>query len=161
MVPSLAAVDGEGAPLTPGLLYGDERGRDREGREQTTISEAGEALAFMRWCQGAAPDAAGFWPAQAVANRMLSGEALLDPTTAATTAPLFDWNIGGWSDEVAGEVGVTTDQLPRLAPTGQAAAHVGADGPPLAPGCIDAFAEQLVSGADADGDVLIILGTTL
>ena len=37
----------------------------------------------------------------------------------------------------------------------------GPDGPELASGCIDAFAEQLVAGADDDGDVLVILGTTL
>nr|MBA2325308.1 xylulose kinase [Actinomycetota bacterium] len=37
----------------------------------------------------------------------------------------------------------------------------GGDGPALAPGCIDAFAEQLVAGADEVGDVLVILGTTL
>ncbi len=31
MVPSLTAVDPAGMPLTPGLLYGDSRGRDRRG----------------------------------------------------------------------------------------------------------------------------------
>ena len=35
------------------------------------------------------------------------------------------------------------------------------DGPALASGCIDAFAEQLVAGADQPGDVLVLLGTTL
>ena len=32
MVPSLAAVDAAGVPITPGLLYGDERGRQRVRR---------------------------------------------------------------------------------------------------------------------------------
>ncbi len=31
----------------------------------------------------------------------------------------------------------------------------------LASGCIDAFAEQIVAGADNPGDVLVLLGTTL
>ena len=53
------------------------------------------------------------------------------------------------------------DQLPRLVPTGWEAARVGPDGPALASGCVDAFAEQLVAGADHDGDVLVLLGTTL
>ena len=34
-------------------------------------------------------------------------------------------------------------------------------GAALASGCIDAFAEQLVAGADQPGDVLVLLGTTL
>jgi len=158
MVPSLTAVDVAGLPLTPGLLYGDERGRHdlRTGHP----AESGELLAFLRWTVGEAPDAAGYWPAQAVANHALAGEPVLDTTTAATAYPLFDWK--GWDSKLAGEVGVRADQLPKLAPTGAACGRVGGpDGPVLAPGCIDAFAEQLVAGADDDGDVLVILGTTL
>ena len=37
----------------------------------------------------------------------------------------------------------------------------GADGPVLASGCIDALADQIVAGADNEGDVLVLLGTTL
>jgi xylulokinase len=161
MVPSLAAVDAGGVPVTPGLLYGDERGRKQEGEERGPIAEAGEALAFLRWARDVAPEAAGFWPAQAVANRALAGEAVLDTTTAATTAPLFDWGTGAWSEQVAAATGIRVDQLPRLVPTAHAAGRVDGDGPTLASGCIDAFAEQLVAGADDDGDVLVILGTTL
>jgi xylulokinase len=158
MVPSLTAVDGAGVPLTPGLLYGDERGR--HGAHPGHPAESGELLAFLRWTVGAAPEAAGYWPAQAVANHALAGEPVLDTTTAATAYPLFDWT--GWDPQLAGEVGVRTEQLPKLAPTGFECGRIGgADGPALASGCIDAFAEQLVAGADEDGDVLIILGTTL
>jgi xylulokinase len=158
MVPSLTAVDGGGVPVTPGLLYGDERGR--HGQRAGHPGESGELLAFLRWTVGAAPDAAGYWPAQAVANHALAGEAVLDTTTAATAYPLFDWT--GWDAEIAGEVGVRADQLPKLAPTGFECGRVGGpDGPALGSGCIDAFAEQLVAGADEDGDVLVILGTTL
>jgi xylulokinase len=158
MVPSLTAVDAGGVPVTPGLLYGDERGR--HGQRAGHPGESGELLAFLRWTVGAAPDAAGYWPAQAVANHVLAGEAVLDTTTAATAYPLFDWT--GWDAEIAGEVGVRPDQLPKLAPTGFECGRVGGpEGPALGSGCIDAFAEQLVAGADEDGDVLVILGTTL
>ena len=158
MVPSLTAVDGGGVPVTPGLLYGDERGR--HGQRAGHPGESGELLAFLRWTVGAAPDAAGYWPAQAVANHALAGEAVLDTTTAAAAYPLFDWT--GWDAEIAEDVGVRVDQLPKLAPTGLECGRVGgAEGPALGSGCIDAFAEQLVAGADDDGDVLVILGTTL
>jgi xylulokinase len=157
MVPSLAAVDAHGVPRSPGLLYGDARG-GTGGSGNPAAS--GELVGFLRWCVDECPDAAGFWPAQAVANHALSGEAVLDTSTAATAFPLFDWT--GWDEAVAGDAGITVEQLPRLVPTAWAAGHVGGpDGPVLASGCIDALAEQIVAGADEAGDVLVIFGTTL
>src|SRR5689334_2972652 len=59
MVPSLTAVDAEGVPCAPGLLYGDERGRtDRQG----SPAETGELAAFLHWLVANYPDAAGYWP---------------------------------------------------------------------------------------------------
>lgn len=159
MVPSLTAVDDGGRPLLPGLLYGDERGRDRAAPESEAHQEAGELLSFLRWCVREAPQARGYWPAQAVANHALGGEAVLDTSTAATAYPLFDFT--GWDAEVAARVGARPEQLPRLVPTGWEAGRVEGIGVALASGCIDALAEQLVAGADHDGDVLVILGTTL
>jgi len=158
MVPSLAAVDGDGVPLGPGLLYGDERGRPATATDRPV--ELGELLEFLRWARGEYPDAAGYWPATAVANHALAGEAVLDTTTAATAFPLFDWT--GWDPAVAAEVGIDVAQLPRLVPTAWECGRVdGPDGPVLASGCIDAIADQIVAGADREGDVLVLLGTTL
>ena len=156
MVPSLTAVDGGGIPVQPGLLYGDERGHT--GKTGNPI-EAGELLAFLDWLVRAAPDAAGYWPAQAVANHALGGEAVLDTSTAATAHPLFDWRT--WDPAVAAEHRTRPEQFPRLVPTAFEAGRIDGDGPPLASGCIDALAEQIVAGADHDGDVLVLLGTTL
>jgi xylulokinase len=157
MVPSLTAVDADGIPVVPGLLYGDERGRAAES--EATGIESGELLGFLRWCAHEVPEAAGFWPAQATANHALSGEAVLDTSTAATAHPLFDWT--GWDAEIAAGFGARPEQLPRLAPTGWEAARVDGDGPPLAAGSVDALADQIVAGADDEGDVLLLLGTTL
>jgi xylulokinase len=156
MVPSLAAVDADGVPRPWGLLYGDERGGTREGA--TDPSSEG-FVGFLRYLAAAAPDAHGFWPAQTVANYALAGAAVLDTITAALAHPLFDWT--GWDEQLAGQLGVTVAQLPRLVPTGSEAGRIGGDGPALASGCVDAFAEQLVAGADEVGDVLVLLGTTL
>ena len=58
MVPSLTAVDAAGMPLTPGLLYGDERGRV-PGAENHALPALGEAAEFLRWTAAEPPDAAG------------------------------------------------------------------------------------------------------
>lgn len=158
MVPSLTAVDAAGLPIAPGLLYGDERGRTTSAGSP---AESGELQAFLGWLLEIAPRARGYWPAQAVANHALAGAAVLDTATAATAAGLLDWSTGGWDERATGEVGVSIDQLPRLVPTGLEAGRIDDDGPPLASGCIDALAEQLVAGADDEGDVLVILGATL
>ena len=157
MVPSLCAVDADGHGVTPGLLYGDARGRT-EGH--ASPAESGELLQFLRWCAAEAPDAAGFWPAQAVANHALSGEGAIDSVTAMTAMPLFTGT--GWDVDIAAEAGITIDRLPRIVSGSDAVGRVGGpDGPLLGGGTIDAFGEQLVAGADHDGDVLVILGTTL
>src|SRR5205823_13325058 len=75
MVPSLCAVDRRGIPRTPGLIYGDVRGRTGSGADP---SGSGETQAFLRWTAAQVPDAFGYWPAQAVANFALSGEPSLD-----------------------------------------------------------------------------------
>jgi xylulokinase len=159
MVPSLAAVDAEGHGLTPGLLYGDARAEVPAGADPAS---SGELLGFLRWAAKQAPDAAGFWPAQAVANHELCGEGVMDAVTGMTAMPLF----GGveWDAEVAGSVGVEVSRLPRVvggtAPVGTVVGGP-ADGAALGGGTIDAFGEQMVAGADEVGDVLVILGTTL
>jgi xylulokinase len=158
MVPSLTAVDQAGRPVAPGLLYGDARGGGRPGVDP---SSAGEAAGFLRWLAAEAPEAAGFWPAQAVANRELCGRAALDFATAWCTNPVFDGQ--GWSARELEAAGVRPHQMPDV---------VGGDGPVgriddepdgalVGPGTVDALAAQYVAGADQVGDVLVILGATL
>ena len=167
MVPSLGAVDGRGRGLTPGLLYGDERGRPerplRAGDTPTGSgldpASSGELLAFLGWLEAEAPDAAGYWPAQGVANHALCGEGVIDTVTAMTALPLFTGVE--WDAEVAASAGVRLDQLARVVPGSEAAGRVRDTDVLLGGGTIDAFGEQLVAGADEVGDVLVILGTTL
>jgi xylulokinase len=158
MVPSLAPVGADGVPIGPGLLYGDDRGRDpSDAPRRPSLSGAGELAGFLRWLVERYPDAHGYWPAQAVANHALAGEAVISTTTAATAFPLFDWV--GWDAERVTACGARVEQLPRIAVSGQPAGTVG--GAVLEPGTIDALGDQIVAGADEDGDVLVLLGTTL
>lgn len=158
MVPSLAAVDAEGVPMTPGLLYGDERGRVPE-QDPPPLPALGEAAEFLRWTAAQAPGAAGYWPAPAVANHALAGEAVIDFATAATAYPLFDGT--GWNPEACAERGARPDQMPRVQSMGAAVGRVRGSDAALGIGAIDALCEQIVAGADRDGDVLVLCGTTL
>jgi xylulokinase len=94
-----------------------------------------------------------------VANHALAGEAVIDFATAYTTVPLFDGT--GWSPDACAERGATVETMPRVDMTGAAAGQVRGTEAVLAVGAIDALCEQLVAGADHDGDVLVLCGTTL
>ncbi|MBV8304154.1 MAG: xylulose kinase [Acidimicrobiia bacterium] len=160
MVPSLCAVDRRGIPRTPGLIYGDVRGRTNSGADP---SGSGETAAFLRWTAAQMPDAFGYWPAQAVANFALSGEASLDTATAFSAYPLFDGSV--WDEKALAEVGASAAQFPAVhvngVQVGQVSKSLGVGDAVLGASSIDAMGEQLVAGADRDGDVMVILGTTL
>lgn len=162
MVPSLGAVTAAGTAAGPGLLYGDHRG-EREGHDVSQAGDSGELLAFLAWEAANTPDAAGFWPAQAVANHALCGRGAIDSVTAMTAYPLFDFH--GWDPALAAAAGTTPEALPDIVSGVESAGQVSADlagaGALVGGGTIDAFAEQLVAGADQSGDVLVLCGTTL
>jgi xylulokinase len=162
MVPSLGAVGPDGRAVGPGLLYGDRRG-EHEPAAPGEPGDSGELLAFLAWHAAASPDAAGYWPAQAVANHALCGRAAIDTTTAMTALPLFDGR--GWDESLAAGAGTTVDRLPAIVvgvePAGRVPVGLPAAGALVGGGTIDALAEQLVAGADEPGDVLVLCGTTL
>jgi xylulokinase len=95
----------------------------------------------------------------AVANHALAGEAVIDTATAATTYPLYDGT--GWSEELCADCGVTADRMPDVAPTGAVVGQLSEADAVLGSGSVDALCEQLVAGADRDGDVVVLCGTTL
>jgi len=162
MVPSLGAVDRDGRGCSPGLLYGDHRGVT-DGNEPDEAGDSGEMLAFLHWLTQHAPDAAGYWPAQAVANHALCGVGAIDSTTAMTAVPLFDFR--GWDVEQAAAAGTSPGALPVVVPgvepAGTVLAGLPGAGALVGGGIIDALGEQLVAGADETGDVLVICGATL
>jgi xylulokinase len=182
MMPSAVAVEADGGPLGPGLLYGDSRGRGAavaaEGPDNMADPLASlEMSRFCSWLAGTAAAgrgpgggtaAAGYWPAQAVANAALGGEGVVDLSTAFACGPLL--GPAGWDDAACALAGLVPAQLPRMAFFGEAIGQVGSnllaasgspEGAVLAAGGVDGFCEQLVSGAAEDGDVLITLGSTL
>jgi len=174
MVPSLTAVDRRGIPRTPGLLYGDIRGR-APGPPPHDGGQAGampDAEGFLQWTASEMPDAFGYWPAQAVATHALSGHPAIDTAVTSTLGGLYQ--SGRWNRELMAGLDVRPEQLPDVVPTGQSAGALHrrsgavdvADGwddadAVVAGGTIDAFCDQIVAGADQVGDVHVIFGATL
>jgi xylulokinase len=154
MVPSLAAVDARGIPVSPGLLYGDTRGALPP---EVSSLPMGRAPELLRQLTASEPGAAGYWPVQAVANRSLGGPGAIDVTTAIAMSPLFDG--AGWDLSICAKAGCLPDALPEVAGLAEPIAKVGQA--ILASGIVDTLAEQIVAGAVEVGDVLVICGTTL
>lgn len=153
MVPSMCGVDSAGTPITPGLLYGDARGR---GVGSATEATSGEAVGFARWladCDGVE----ALWPAQAAANRALCGVVAIDSSTAMAMAPMSDGQ--SWAPDLLDEIGMTPEQFPSISP---GAATIGKrDGALVSAGTIDVLGEQFVAPCGDAGDVLVMCGTTL
>ncbi len=170
MMPSVAAVDATGRPIGEGLLYGDARGMQHGSADPTASDEMAQ---LTGWSVRHAPEAAGYWPAQAVANASLGGEGVADLASAFAAGKLF--NGSSWDPAACEAAGLSASQLPKVAVFGEAIGRVGpialgpvAFGPPsvegevvLAAGSVDGLCEQLVAGTVNDGDVLIGLGSTL
>jgi xylulokinase len=177
MVPSLTVVDRRGIPRAPGLLYGDARGRvvsepesgqipareaNREpAREANREADSGmpDAEGFVQWAVREAPAARGYWPAQAVANYALSGVPAIDTGTAMCMGSMRTGNT--WNGDVLARLGVSERQLPVVVPMGEVAGKVTGTDTLVTGGTVDALCDQIVSGADHAGDVLVICGATL
>jgi xylulokinase len=155
LVPSFTAVDADGQPLTPGLLYGDYRGRTGSNSEDPLSS--GEFRAMLEWSVREAPDAHGYWPAPAVAAVALGGSPAVDMGTGFALAPL--WN-GEWDPAQLAEIGLRPEQMPIVVTSDDQVGGTIGGGVQVA-GMADAWAEATVAGADEPGEALVICGTTL
>lgn len=154
MVPSFTAVDESGTPLTPGLLYGDHRGR--AGRNEADLLNSREFRSMLEWTAAQAPHAHAYWTAPAVAQVALGGAPAVDIGTAFALAPLWD---GTWQEDKLAEIGARPEQMPILVGDEEVAGHIR--GAPHGCGSADAWAEATVAGINSPGDTLVICGTTL
>ncbi|HWA65029.1 MAG TPA: FGGY-family carbohydrate kinase [Mycobacteriales bacterium] len=154
MVPSFTAVDESGTPYTPGLLYGDHRGR--AGRNEADLLNSREFRSMLEWTAKQAPGAHGYWTAPAVAAAALGGVAAVDYGTAFALAPLWD---GVWQADPLAELGITPEQLPVVVADDTVTGTIR--GAASGAGMADAWAEATVAGINSPGDVMVICGTTL
>jgi xylulokinase len=154
MVPSCTAVDADGGPLTPGLLYGDHRGR--AGRNEADLLNSREFRSMFEWTAKQMPNAHGYWTAPAVALAALGGSAVVDYGTGFALAPLWD---GTWQADKLAEIGLRPEQMPNVVGDFDVAGRVG--DAVHGSGMADAWAEATVAGINSPGDVMVICGTTL
>jgi xylulokinase len=154
MVPSMAAVNSRGRPVSDGLLYGDAEGRPagRHGLPDLV----GDAPEFLRALVRIAPEASGYWSAQTTATVALGGP----PSLAADVAMVLWPLVGGdaWDRSVLDDCGVPIEKMPQIVPNRTPVADV--NGMLLDGGSIDVACERIVSGVE-DGDALVICGSTL
>ncbi len=158
MVPSMTAVDRRGIPRSAGLLYGDRRGMSQTGGAGVQAGMP-DAEGQLRWAASTEPGAHGYWPAQAVASQSLCGVAAIDTVTAVSFGRLHTWQ--GWDEEVLSGLGVEASQMPSVLGLGAPAGRMEGSGILVAAGTVDALGDQIVSGAEHVGDVLVVFGATL
>ncbi len=172
MAPSMCAVDAKGMPVSPGILYGDYRGRDYYAGASPI---SGEARGFLGSLIESYPDAHAYWPAQAVANYALAGTAVIDSFTAIAHGPLSNGTC--WNEDLLTDMGIELSRMAAIKPAGQAVGSLlsgiysatetegrhsaETDTVVLASGLVDELGEQMAAGELSDGDVLVVLGSTL
>jgi xylulokinase len=99
----------------------------------------------------------------------LTGEYVLDHTTASQCDPLYDLEAGEWARDWAEEV-VADLALPRLVDPSEVVGLVTAaaseltglpTGTPVVAGAVDAWAEACSAGVSEPGDMMVMYGSTM
>lgn len=186
--PTAVLVDEAGAPLAPAILWLDTRANEEARDLGVHAYYLGPKLLWMsrsgrraRGVEGAragdasAPDPVlerARWVLQSHAfiTHRLTGEAAIDPSTAALSAPLFDLAARAWRPEACASVGVRLEQLPPIHPahavigavTRAAAAAIGhglRPGTAVVAGGGDFAAATLGAGVLDEGEACLMLGT--
>lgn len=182
---NLVALDTDGRPAGPAILYSDRRLEDCEierlavtlpgdyaQRTGNRLDPAHTILKLMARDRFgfAGADASTRWTfgAKDALTFRLTGENAIDPTTASTTGLMTMADLQ-WDDGLLAAAGVDKASLPRIRPadavvgevTRSAARQTGLTaGIPVFNGAGDAGAATWGAGADAPGSAYCYLGTT-
>ena len=187
MGPCVLVTDAEGVPLRPAILYGVdtrateqiERLTDELGGADHIRQRCGSALSTqavgpkLAWLAENEPVIASgsrrlFMPSSWLGFR-LTGAYYLDHHSASQCAPMHDAAAQDWLQDWAGLVAPWVELPPLLWPgevagtvTPAAARETGLPaGVPVIAGTIDAWSEALSVGAQNDGDLMLMYGTTM
>lgn len=184
--PCMLPVDGAGAPLMNGVLYGVDTRAAAEIDEldarigaDAIFERCGNALTSQAvgpkilWLKRQRPEVfertARVLTSTSYIVQKLTGEAVIDHYTAANFAPLYDVTTQDWCDDLAPDI-IGLEKLPRLlwstdiagGVTAAAAEATGlAPGTPVTCGTIDAAAEAVSVGLRGAGDMMMMYGSTI
>ena len=184
--PCVLPVDQGVRPLGPAILYGiDTRASaqiarlDDELGAAAILERTGNALTSqsagpkVAWLRDERPEvftaAAKFHTCQSFLVAKLTGEHVMDRTTAAYWGPFYDLRENAWIDDwVSGTV--EPERLPRLVWPTEVVGRVGSDaaracglavGTPVIAGAPDAPAEAVSAGVLGPGDLMVMYGSSI
>jgi xylulokinase len=184
--PCVLPVDGDVRPLAPGILYGiDTRAStqierlDRKLGKAAILERTGNALTSqsagpkVAWLKDERPEAfaaaAMFHTCQSFLVARLTGEHIMDRTTAAYWGPFYDIRTNSWIDDWVSDT-VEPERLPRLVWPTEVVGRVSAEaaratglttGTPVIAGAPDAPAEAVSAGVLGPGDLMIMYGSSI
>ena len=184
--PCVLPVDRDITPLGPGILYGIDtrataqiQGLNEVLGEAAILERTGNALTSqsagpkVAWLRDERPEAfaaaAMFHTCQSFLVARLTGEHVMDHTTAAYWGPFYDLRSNAWIEEWVSRT-VEPERLPRLVwptevvgrVTAEAARASGlAAGTPVIAGAPDAPAEAVSAGVLRPGDLMIMYGSSI
>ena len=184
--PCVLPVDRDITPLGPGILYGIDtrataqiQGLNEVLGEAAILERTGNALTSqsagpkVAWLRDERPEAfaaaAMFHTCQSFLVARLTGQHVMDHTTAAYWGPFYDLRSNAWIEEWVSRT-VEPERLPRLAwptevvgrVTAEAALASGlAAGTPVIAGAPDAPAEAVSAGVLGPGDLMIMYGSSI
>lgn len=182
--PTLLPVTGDGRPLGPAILWLDTRSEneareisDRLGRENCERVGGNRVHPYylgpklcwlMRHHREVLERTWKLLQSHSYLVWRLTGEAIVDYSSAALCAPLYDARARSWSAGMCGALEVATDLLPSIGPahaiagrvTRSAAASTGLPaGTPVAVGGGDFACSTLGAGVLEEGEGCLMLGT--
>jgi len=184
--PCIVPCDDRVRPLRPAILYGIDTRATAEIDElehrfgsEAILRRGGSALSSqaigpkLLWLRHHEPEVwdctKGWYMASSFAVARLTGEYILDHHSASQCDPLYDLAAGDWAYDWTSEIGNGVPPPPLAWPSQQvgvvstaAAEETGLPpGTPVVAGTIDAWAEAFSVGVRADGDLMVMYGSTI
>jgi xylulokinase len=184
-VPAMLALDAQGTPLRPAILYLDRRSEEELDQLTTSMRDAGypeeEVTTFglaspilqLLWVKKHEPalyrKIAKITQCQSYVIYRLTGKHVVDHAMKYSYAPLYEVALDQWSEVRAQDVDLNVDILPDQIlwatevagyVTPQAAEQTGmVEGTPVSAGTADAFAEMVGSGVVKPGAATALYGS--
>ncbi len=182
--PTLLAVDADGRPVRPAILWLDVRSDGEVAAVGARVGEAAERVGGNRlhayylgpklaWFRRHEPDrfarTATILQSHSFPVMRLTGARVTDYSSAALCAPLYDARARAWSAEACARLDVPQGLLPALCAAHAVAGRVTAaaaretgvrEGTPVVVGGGDFAASTLAAGVTEPGEACLMLGTS-